>query len=264
MLSSVRTVSIAVLALLALASVCLAAEPPSLVAAAGADTGLALPTTPKAERGDRPGFGGIGGQVGAGKIVSAEDYSKWAQLRMSFAANWRYTMTRSWRWQVSPGFTWAGYSKTSNPAPFIDINHPTDPYKDQYLTLVVPISTEIQWVKRNRTLVWHVGAGPGLYRVWVENYRKVVPDPVTYHLHRGLYWGVTAEVGAEHFLKSLNATSIEVTLDTHYIQAKRDDQFPSGFNSSVIPVGLRAGVNYYFDLHFKAKAQGPTLPELPK
>jgi len=94
----------------------------------------------------------------------------------------------------------------------------------------------------------------------------VVPDPITFDHHRGLYWGGSAELGFEQFWKSLKTTSLEVLLDGHIVQAKRDDQFPSGFNDLVSAVGLRVGVNYYFNLRNKPKPQEPALPgmEPPK
>jgi hypothetical protein len=247
-----------VLTLLTAASACLAADQPA--AAVAADSTSAPTPTPAPKRGDQVGYGGVGAQLGLGAVPGYQDYSRYSQVRMSFSANWRYTISPSWRWQISPGFVWTGYTKRSNPAPFQDPNFPTDPYKDHYLTLIVPISAEIQWVHRGKSLVWHAGAGPGAYRVWVENYRKIVPDPITFKQHRGVYWGGTAEVGFEHFFKNLTTTSFEVTADAHYIDAKRDDQFPSGFNSAALAIGLRAGANYYFSLKPKPKATDTPLP----
>jgi hypothetical protein len=257
--SRVRWVSGAVVLLLTGASACLAADAPA--SAVAADSTAAQPAVAAAKpRGDQPGFGGVGGQLGVGYVPGYEDYSKYAQVRMSFSATWRYTLSRSWRWQISPGFVWTGYSQHSNPAPFQDPNFPTDPYKDDYLTLVLPISAQIQWVHRGKSLVWHAGAGPGAYRVWVENHRKVVPDPVTFDHHKGIYLGGTGEIGMEHFFRALPTTSFEVTLDAHYFNAKRNDQFPSGFNSSGLAMGLRAGANYYFSLKPKPKTTETPLP----
>jgi hypothetical protein len=87
----------------------------------------------------------------------------------------------------------------------------------------------------------------------------VVRDPLTLKLHRGNYLGGSAEIGAEHFFKGLEATSLEITLDAHYIAAKRDTQFPSGFNDSVLAAGLRVGANYYFNLH-APPAKSSALP----
>ncbi len=266
-------VSSVVFALLTSVSVCLAQDSPA--PAVVLDSTAAKTTTPAlvAQVGDQPMFGGLGGQlgfgdfpsggVGQGNAPSAGDYSRYAQPRMSFAAKLRYTFAPSWRWQVSPGFMWASYSKRSNPAPFKDLNFPTDTTKDNYLSLMLPISTQVQWVARGHALVWHVGLGPGLYRVWVENHRKVVRDPVTLRLHRGMYFGATAEIGVEHFFKALPTVSFESTLDLNYVAAKRDKQFPSGFNATVTAVGLRVGANYYFNLR-PAPKKTDSLPVLPK
>ena len=263
--SRVRWVGNAACALLTVASACLVAFP-AAAADAPADSAAKPVSAPKDEgRGDHPGYGGIGGLIGAGQVIGNGDYSRFGQTRMSFSASWRYTFANSWRWQVSPGFLWTAYTKKSNLAPFQDIHFPTNPYKDDYLTLVIPISTQIQWVMRGPTRMWHFGAGPGLYRVWVENFRKVVVDPGTFKPHRGLYPGASAEIGFEQFSKNLRTTSFEITFDEHYVFAKRDKQFPAGFNDVLWGVGLRAGVNYYFNLRAKPKQrQEPALPDILK
>ena len=95
MIQRIRWVGTAVVALLTVASVCLAAEPNYA-----------------------PGKGGIGGQVGGStfrldRAFGADwfgDYSESAQARLSFNANFRYIINPRFRWQVSPGFTWAAYA----------------------------------------------------------------------------------------------------------------------------------------------------------
>jgi hypothetical protein len=248
MISRFRWVSIAVFALLTVASVCAAQD--SLRAITPATTPAAstpAPAPPAVETGPRSGFGGIGGQFGGSFLPSAEDYSKESEPRMSFAGVFRYYMGRSVRWQISPGFFWAGYTKRSTRSPFQDPNFPSDTTKDNYLTLVAPATAQLQLVHRGKQFTWHAGAGVGAYRVWVENYRKVLKDPVTLRLHRGVYPGATFEIGAERFFKALTTTSVELTVDAHQIYAKRDAQFPSGFNSSLSGVGIRIGGNYYFN-----------------
>ncbi len=69
--------------------------------------------------------------------------------------------------------------------------------------------------------------------------------------------GTTAEAGVEHFLTALPNTSVELSLAHHFVFAQRDDQFPSGWNSNVLPVELRICVNYYFDM-LKPKQGLPT------
>jgi hypothetical protein len=239
MSSKVRCASCAVLAWLTAASVCVAAE---------GDYG--------------PRKGGVGGGLGLGQFVGNGDYSSGAQMRFSFSGNFRYVMTNHWRWQFSPGLTWAAYKK-GEPAPFTDINFPADPTKNDYLALLVPMSAQLQFVTRSGSWMYHLGAGPGLYRVWVENRRKVLRDPTTFDLHRGVYPGVSFEFGGERFLKNITTTSIELTTTTHYVLATRDDQFPNGYNDRVLATDLRIGVNYYFDL-IRAKRTGGNLPGLPR
>jgi hypothetical protein len=88
------------------------------------------PTTPTGgapippAEGPLPGRGGIGGQIGSGSVLAEGDYSAGAATRFSFSGHWRYVMASWIRWQISPGFLWAGYAK-KEPAPFEDLNFPT-------------------------------------------------------------------------------------------------------------------------------------------
>jgi hypothetical protein len=245
MISRASRVGVALWAMLA-ASPCLAQE-------ATAPATQAAPTT---SGGATPGRGGVGGLLGASSIYMAEDYSKGALPRFDFAGQFRYVMSRSFRLQISPGLTWAAYSKTE-PPPFTDIKNPGDLTKERYLTLLVPVSTQLQLTFGRSPWHYHLGAGPGVYRVWVENHRKVLVDPQTFRLHRGTYLGFSAEMGVERFLKALPNTSVEVSAVHHYVMATRDDQFPTGWNSSLGAVALRVGTNYYFDLKRPKKEELP-------
>ena len=229
MIPRVCGVSGALAAMLTVAAVCLAAEP---------DNG--------------PGKGGIGGMVGGSSFRFDRmlgnswfgDYSGGALPRFAFKANFRYVVNKWLRWQVSPGLTWTAY-KGDEPAPFADPRF-EDRYKGRYLTLLLPVSAEAQYVIRRGWWQYYVGAGPGIYRVWVENRREVVKDPVSLKVHRGIYPGVSGELGVEYFLKQLPSTSIEVSVGGDMAFAVRDDQFISGLNSNVLGVGARVGGNYYF------------------
>jgi len=240
MSARVRWSSIASLAVFAVAAPCLAAD-------AVTPTGMA------------PGRGGIGGHVGGSYFYLDQDYSAGAQPRFAFAGTFRYVVSHSWRLQMAPGFTWAAYTNRE-PVPFTDPNFPADVSKVDYLAQVVPTSLQIQWLLHSKAWHYHIGAGPGFYRVWVENHRKVLKDPDTNKLHRGVYFGGTAEIGVERFLKALPSTGVELTTATHFVSAQRDDQFPNGYNSSVGVVELRLGVNYYFDLHHEKSKPTETVP----
>ncbi len=246
MIPRIRWVSFALLASLAIASACPAAE---------------------GEPAYKPGQGGVGGQIGGSyfgvdRIFGAAwfaDYSKWAMPRFSFAGQFRYVQSRHWRWQVNPGFTWTAY-KTATPMPFVDPDSPGDRVKDNMLVLLLPATAQIQYVVKRGQWLYHAGAGPGAYRVWVENRRNVYRDPETYRLHRGLYPGGTFQFGAERFLKSITTTSVEFTWVNHLVLAQRDEQFPSGYNSNLMATELRLGLNYYFD-PLRQKKQGIEIPE---
>jgi hypothetical protein len=205
-----------------------------------------------------PGRGGVGGQVGASSFVLDADYSSGAQPRFAFAGNLRYVVNSWLRLQFSPGLTWSAYTN-EEPLPFPDPNFPSDTAKDGILTLLAPASVQFQLLSHLGSWHYHVGAGPGLYRVWVQNHRKVLKDPVTNRLHRGLYLGGSGQVGVERFLKSLPSTSVEVSVVGHYVMAQRDEQFPSGFNSSLGAAEVRIGANYYFDLQ-KAEKKSTDVP----
>lgn len=255
MISSVRWVSIALFALLTAASTCLAAGP---------DTTGAI-----------PGRGSLGGSMGVSYFGHASGtssdekatFSNWsgpysigAEPRFSLAANFRYVMTRHLRWQVSPGFTWTGYSKTGIPAPMMDLNFPSDPYKDHYLTIMIPIQAQLQFMVRRNPWLYHVGAGGGVYQVTVKNHHKILKDPVSFKQHRGLYPGASFEFGAEHFMRARPNTSVEFVADGHLALAQDDQNFVSGLNSNVFGMGLRIGMNYYFSvLRLGGKSARPRI-----
>ena len=88
MIPRVRSAGIALCAVLAVASPCLAAE------------GMA------------PGRGAIGGQLGGSSFWADADYSEGSRSRLAFSGHYRYVINSRLRWQVSPGFTWSGYSGT--------------------------------------------------------------------------------------------------------------------------------------------------------
>jgi len=232
-------VGVVVASLLAIGSVCSAAEPDSSYA---------------------PGMGGIAGMIGASQFAADADYSEGAQPRLGFAANFRYVVNPWLRWQLSPGFTWAAYGNDVA-APFRDLNFPADSTKDEYLSLLLPASAQAQVVLRRGRWAYHVGAGPGLYKVWVQNRRKVLKDPTTFTLHSGIYPGVSAEIGAERFLKVIRRLSVEASLAGHLVFADRPEKFPRGFSSNVLAVEARVGANYYFDLTRRSESRASPIAE---
>lgn len=200
-----------------------------------------------ATKGPLPGRGSIGGQVGGSYIVSGGEYADGTQPRFSFAGQFRYVISRSWGWQVSPYFTWNGYVSHAD-APFVDDNFPSEGVSKQfYLTQLVGADAQLQWTSKPGRSRWHVGAGPSLYRVVLQNHRKVVKDPVTLERHSTTHLGATAEIGWERFLKKLPNTSIEVTAGWHMAFAKDDTKWVSGWNDSPMFTELRLGGNYYYD-----------------
>ena len=121
----------------------------------------------------------------------------------------------------------------------------------------MPANVQIQLLQPGKTWVWHEGVGGGLYRVWVEQGRHVVKDPITKRLHSGFYPGFTAELGVERFLKVMPSVSLEWSAASHLVFAERDEQFPSGFNSNLWTVEARFGANYWFNPMAPKKAGTP-------
>lgn len=235
MIPRVRSAGIAFLAVLAVASPCLAAGEMA------------------------PGRGGIGGQFGGSVFLGDGDYSRGARPRLAFAGHYRYVINGGFRWQVAPGFTWTTYSG-AQPMPVPDGNFPQDVSKRTNMTLLLPVSLQLQYLVRHGPWHYHVGAGPGVYRVWVVNRRQVLVDPVSFRAHRGLYAGASGEVGVERFLKALPSTSLELTVAAHWVFAQRDEQFPVGYNSTLAAGEIRLGGNYYFDLGRLKKKEPTELP----
>ncbi len=205
---------------------------------------------------------GVGGQIGGSLFTMTEDYSTGAQPRFDFEGHFRYAFGQSWRLQLAPGFTWSAYSK-EEPPPFTDIAFPADQTKEEYLALLLPVSAQLQYMWRSGRWHYHAGAGPGFYRVLVENHRKPLKDPQTFKVHRAIYPGFSAQVGVEKFFQALPSTSLELSLTNHFVFATNDEDFPTGWNSNLGALGLRLGISYYWDpLAEKAKKSEPLLPGL--
>lgn len=223
MIPSVRSAGVAMLAVLAVASPCFAGE------------------------GMGPGRGAIGGQFGGSRFLADGDYSEGAESRFAFSGHFRYVVNNRLRWQVSPGFTWSGYSgSVAMPVP--DAQAPQDGTKENNLTLLLPMTFQLQLLLHPGKWHFHVGAGPGVYRVWVENRRVVLIDPQSFERHRNLHPGVTGEIGVERFIRQLPSTSVEATVATHWVFSEDLKKFPLGYNTNLVATELRIGANYYFDM----------------
>lgn len=199
------------------------------------------------DSGAAPGRASLGAALGAAQFVADADYSEGAQPRFATGVRFRYVVSDWLRLQFGVSHTWTAYAD-GEPAPFDDLNFPDDSLKNEHLTQVVPMALQLQVLRRGAKWVYHAGAGPGLYRVWVQNRRKVLKDPVTFDLHRGVYLGVSGQIGAERFFAALPSTSIELGVAGHWVFAEREEQFPSGYNSFLAHVEATIGVNYYFTL----------------
>ena len=213
-----------------------------------------------ATKGALPGRGGVGGQIGGSWMFADGDYSDGSQPRLSFAGHFRYVISRRWGWQVSPYFTWSGYV-SHVAAPFVDLNFPSGgTSKENYLAQMAGVDAQLQWFTTTGRQRWHVGLGPSLYRVVVQNRRKVLKDPVSLELHSGAHMGASAELGMERFLKRLPNTSVEFTAAWHMAFAKDEVRFVSGWNGQPQVVELRLGAHYYYEFRKpKPKSTKPGL-----
>lgn len=228
----------------------------ALVLLATASVSHAQKADSVATQGPLPGRGGIGGQVGSSYILSDGDYSDGAQPRLSLAGHFRYVINKRWGWQASPYFTWNGYVSRVN-APFTDLNFPSQGTSKQfYLTQVLGVAGQIQFYGGTGRQRWHIGAGPSVYRVVIQNHRKVVEDPVSHELHSATHLGASAEFGIERFLKKLPNTSLELTLAGHTAFAQDDVKWVSGWNGSPTLAEVRLGGNYYYDFRRGKTAKG--------
>jgi len=284
MMSRVHGASAATIALLTLATVSFAQDPTPVVippadsvaatpapAPVVVDTARAGPARPVKKRNLPDRRASLGGSFGFSWFVADKDYSHSrtsdgfgdadVSQRLAFQAVFRYQMSDSWRWQVSPGYTWTGY-KEDSPIPFTDPNFPQDQTKENMLTLVLPFTGQIQYTQDRGRWRHHLGGGGGAYRVWVENQRKVLQDPISTKRHSGFYPGLCAEFGTEYFLTSLTGVSLEWSAAGHWIFAQRDEQFPSGFNSFLGYVDLRFGAAYHFN-PMRVGAKKPAEPAKP-
>ena len=228
---------------------------------------LAMPVAGRAQtadsvatKGPLPGRGGIGGQIGTAWIVSEGDYSAGSQPRFTFIGHFRYQVNKSLGWQVSPYFTWNGYVSHVD-APFVDLNFPNDGLqKEEYITQILGAAGQVQWFRGSGRTRWHIGVGPTIYQVIVQNHRKVVEDPISHELHKGVHMGANAELGYERFLRKLPNTSIEATAGWQIAFAKSEGRWQAGWNGNPMAVEARLGVHYYYDFR-KAKPKS-TKPGL--
>lgn len=219
---------------------------------------------PDSARANNPmatGRGSIGGQAGLLWLIAGGDFSKGAQPRLSFSGHFRYMISPAWRWQVSPYFGWNAY-RTGEPAPYPDLNHPADVDKDHMITEIAGGAAQLQRVSAHGRTRWHVGVGPAVYRIVVEDQRKVSADPLSLERHHTTHLGATAELGWERFMKALPNTSVEWTFAYQTAFAADKTKFPSGWNDSPGGVEFRLGAHYYYNFDRNKKPAVSTKPGL--
>ena len=219
----------------------------AMIALATACAGVAFAADTTPVKGPAPGRAGIGGQIGSSFIFAGGDYADGAQPRLSFAGHFRYQADAHWGWQFSPQFTWNGYVSHAN-APFEAQNSvPGNRTKQKYLTQIAGLGSQLQYFGGSGDTRWHVGFGPGVYRVVVQNNRKVVMDPVTTELHKSAHLGLGAEFGIERLTKRLANTSLEATVALQTVFAGDDTKYASGWNGTPMLVEIRIGAQHYYD-----------------
>ena len=217
------------------------------IALAAVSAGLAQAADTAATKGPQPGRAALGGQIGSSYVFSGGDYADGAQPRLSFAGHFRYQIDRTWGWQFSPEFTWNGYVSHAQ-APYLDAHFPGEnASKQRYISQFAGLGAQLQYFGGAPGSRWHIGAGPAIYRVVVQNHRKVVTDPVSKEDLKSAHLGATTEFGIERLLKRLPNTALEATVAWHMVFASDKTKFPSGWNSDPMLVELRLGAHYYYD-----------------
>jgi len=219
----------------------------AMIALATACAGVAFAADTTPVKGPAPGRAGIGGQIGSSYIFAGGDYADGAQPRLSFAGHFRYQIDSHWGWQFSPQFTWNGYVSHVD-APYLAENSVGNNFtKQRYITQIAGLGSQLQYFGGDAGTRWHVGFGPAIYRVVVQNNRKVVRDTLSKELVRGAHLGASAEFGIERMNKRLPNTSLEATVALQTVFAGDDTKYASGWNGTPMLVEVRIGGHYYYD-----------------
>ena len=204
-------ISVAWLAILAIASLCLA------------ETGFAQ---------ELQGKGSIGASGGLMLLTADDDLSRDAQPRLLGHFDMKYVLNPQVAFHGTFGRGWNSYSGRSDT-----------------LTVIEPVTFGVEY--RHAFEQWprylpHAGIGMGVYSVWVREGLQVTKDRQTGERLHTIDWGMNVTAGLEYFI----TRSVTVNYDFvwHKIFSENLNDFPSGFGNNDSYVQFVVGVNYYFSM----------------
>jgi hypothetical protein len=180
-------------------------------------------------------------------ILATGELKRGQRPRIIGKLHFQYVMSRDWRLSLRAGFGWLGYDDT--PAPFVlQAEQPAgDPTRTDQLVIFNPFSAVLAYThKLSDSWQGFVGAGPGMYRVNIQNDHRTIFDPVTHARYRYFSPGASAEGGAEYFLAANRNVSLEGVSSIHYLLRDNKDRFPSGYSGKHMFLDVSIGVNVYF------------------
>jgi hypothetical protein len=212
-------------------------------------------------------MGSLGATLGVPFILAPGEL-KWGQKpRIMGKGNFQYVINKSWRTSFKFGYGWNGYSDEFN-APFTlqAAEAAGDTSKGDQLVIMNPFTATVHWThEMSKNWMWYVGAGPGVYRVNIQNDHRTIYDPVTHERFKFGSFGISGTGGMEYFLPSNHNVSLLGTATVDHLFSSFKDRFPSGYSGPYTFMDVSIGVNVYFKpLGAKSTpAPAPTPAKLP-
>jgi hypothetical protein len=194
-----------------------------------------------------PGRGSLGGSIGLPFLIATQEFKDGQKPRLIGKAHFQYVVAPVWRLSFRGAFGWVGFdSDTPAPFPFNNDGGGFDTTRIDQLTVLNPFSAALQYTKRNGSVQYFVGAGPGITKINVMNDRETIYDPSTFKRHSYWSWGVGGEGGAEYFLPANENVSFELAAALQYTLERNAEQFPNGYAGKHALFDVTFGVNVYF------------------
>jgi len=181
---------------------------------------------------DLDGKGSVGASGGLVLITGDKDLSRKAQPRLLGHFDLRYVMHPRLAVHGTFGRGWNSYSGRADT-----------------LTIIEPITFGLEYrhvMDQRPRYLPHVGAGVGVYSMWVRKSLKVTRDPITLENRHTVDWGMNVTGGLEYFM----TRSVTVNYDFvwHKIFSADMKDFPSEFGGDDSFIQFVIGVNYYFSM----------------
>src|SRR5262245_37647255 len=207
---------------------------------------VALPSVVHAQY--APGKGSLGGSVGVPFILAPGELKRGQEPRVIGKLHFQYVFKPDWRLSLRAGYGWLGFSDEVD-APFILQAEQAngDTTKGDQLLIYNPFTAVMQYTHTfNKTWMAFLGAGPGVFRVNIQNDHRTIFDPVTHERYKYGSFGLSGEGGAEYFLSANRNVSFEGLGSLNYLFESNKDKFPSGYSGKNIFLDFSFGVNVYF------------------